>query len=252
VSNRSRGLAERGPALSDMPDMSDRPPRIGITCDVDGGRHQVRRAYADLVYRAGGMPLLVPFAPAGGPAGADSAAEACVDLFDGFILSGGDDPDTTAWGVPMHPEATPVDPDRQAFESALLRALDRRAEKAVLGVCLGMQMMALHAGGELDQFLADDLPTAGDHWGQKMHAVTGRLGNGLVLSHHRQAMRDPGSLRVVATAGDGVIEAVDDLVRAFYLGVQWHPERTEDERLGAALVAQLVAAAAEGRREARP
>jgi putative glutamine amidotransferase len=46
----------------------------------------------------------------------------------------------------------------------------------------------------------------------------------------------------VARAADGVIEAVRNEGRPFYLGVQWHPERTGDERLGAGLFRELVAA----------
>ena len=63
-------------------------------------------------------------------------------------------------------------------------------------------------------------------------------------SHHRQAVTDPGGLSIVARAADGVIEAVRDAGRPFYLGVQWHPERTRDERLGAGLFRELVGAAA--------
>jgi putative glutamine amidotransferase len=33
------------------------------------------------------------------------------------------------------------------------------------------------------------------------------------------------NLRVVATAPDGVIEAVEDVTGRFVVGVQWHPER---------------------------
>ena len=61
------------------------------------------------------------------------------------------------WGVPTHPRAKPVDGRRQAFEVALLEALDAHPARPVLGVCLGMQLMALHAGGGLDQHLPDSL-----------------------------------------------------------------------------------------------
>ncbi len=47
----------------------------------------------------------------------------------------------------------------------------------------------------------------------------------MVVSYHRQAVEDPGRLRIVAVAPDGVIEATDDPTRPFYVGVQWHPER---------------------------
>jgi putative glutamine amidotransferase len=215
-----------------MPVMAAQRPRIGITADVEGPAYRLRRSYAELVARAGGAPLILP------------CREDCVDsyleLADGFLLSGGDDPDMRPWGLPLHPKAKLIDPDRQAFELKLLEALVAEPARAVLGVCLGMQLMALHAGGALDQYLPDTLPTAADHWGRAAHAVTGELGRGIVHSHHRQAIVDPGALRVVARAPDGVIEAVQAGDRPYYLGVQWHPERTEEPSLGFDLIRRLV------------
>jgi putative glutamine amidotransferase len=213
----------------------DGRPVIGITADAAGDCFQLGRGYVRAVAAAGGLPIILPSA-------ADLARE-YVAACDGFVLSGGDDPDTTSWGVPLHPAAKPLDPERQAFECALLAALDAAPDVPVLGVCLGMQLMAIHAGGSLEQHLPDVLPTAGDHWGRRLHRVEGAIGAGTVVSHHRQAMRDAGALHVVATAPDGVIEAVQCEERPFYLGVQWHPERSDDDPLGAALFRRLVAAA---------
>jgi putative glutamine amidotransferase len=210
-------------------------PLIGITADATAERFSLARPLADLVVRAGGVPAVLPCLP--------DCIGAYLDRCDGFILSGGDDPDTRQWGIPLHPKAKPIDPDRQRFEWALLEALDARRGHPVLGVCLGMQMMAIHAGGTLDQHLPDGLATAADHWDRSRHPVSGALGDGIVHSHHRQAIVDPGSLRVAATAPDGVIEAVRREDDAFYLGVQWHPERTDDPRLGLAIAEALVTAA---------
>ena len=119
-----------------------------------------------------------------------------------------------------------------AFHAA--RALGRR----VLGICRGIQIMAVASGGSLHQHL----PTAGfdHHWEEHrqyepVHEVVadprtlaaGALdGSVKVNSIHHQAVRDAGrDLRATAWSDDGVIEAVEgDAV----LGLQWHPERLLD------------------------
>jgi putative glutamine amidotransferase len=213
-------------------------PLIGITVDLDEQKYHAATACPALVSEAGGTPLLLPCLP--------KAAVEFVSRCDGLILSGGDDPMMEDWAIPTHPRANPLHPQRQAFELAVLAALDVHGEMPVLGICLGMQLMGLHRGGALIQHLPDLLATADQHWPRTSHPVTGDIGCGLVHSHHRQAMADPGSLRVAAVAPDGVIEAIQDDDRPFYLGVQWHPERTEDERLGFALFRRLVEEAGGG------
>lgn len=222
-------------------------PLIGITTDLtshaNGERVFTYRNYAEAVSAAGGVPVLLPPVLARVP---DYVAR-----LDGFVLTGGDDPRTEAFGEPTHPDATPVDEARQAFETALLRALHgTRPAAPVLGVCLGMQMMALVAGGRLEQSMAETCPTFAQHW-EREHAVSPATGappgpgarlRGVVRSKHHQSVRDPGSLSVVASAPDGVVEAIADAHRAFYLGVQWHPERTDDDAVGAAVFRGLVLA----------
>lgn len=214
-------------------------PLIGLTADAAADKFLSSRSYSAIVAAAGAAPIILP----------------CImDRIDDYlsschaiILTGGGDPITTRWGVALHPKAQPIDSQRQEFELALLDALAQRPEKPVLGICLGMQLMGLHAGGRIDQRLADSLPTADLHWNQRRHEITGELGRGFVHSHHRQALTDPGSLRITATASDGVIEAIQDDHRSFYLGVQWHPERTEDQALGLDVIRRLVAASSAGR-----
>lgn len=211
-------------------------PVIGITCDIRDDRFSAAPNCASAVAEAGGLPVLLPCLAHCSPG--------YVDRCDGIILSGGDDPIMENWGISTHDQAKPIAHERQAFELALLEALNAELDRPVLGICLGMQLMGLHRGGTLDQHLPSTLDTADQHWGKREHPVFGSLGQGMVHSHHRQAIIDPGDLTVVATAPDGVIEAIRDDQRPFYLGVQWHPERTADHHLGLALIRQLVDAAA--------
>lgn len=232
--------------------MPDRP-FIAITCAVDEKSSTSRRAYADAVVRCGGLPVLLPV-----PAmsvDVDPLADSYVAAFAAFIFSGGDDPDTRVYNQPMHPSAKLVAPERQRFEEALLRALDRRRDTPALGVCLGMQMMSLHAGGILNQHLPDNTPTHEEH--TKDHAHEVRIEGPAaaaapirlpaqgtkVASWHHQAVSDAGRLAVFARAHDGVIEGVFDPTRPFHVGVQWHPERTNDQAGGDDVIRALVDAA---------
>lgn len=218
---------------------------IGITCSIDDRRAYAGLGYADRVAEAGGVPVLLP--PMGG-----GAIGGLIERMDGFVFSGGDDPAMEGFGVATHPEARVMPAARQAFEVGLLRGLAEVApEKPVLGVCLGMQLMALVAGGGLDQHMPDGVATADQHVGDREHGIVPEGGEsmltaGVVTSHHHQAVSDAGSMRVVARSPDGVIEAIADPGRWFYLGVQWHPERTGGDALGAGLFRRLVHAAALG------
>lgn len=247
-------------------------PLIGVTCDVvrpDQGSGRPRvvlpMTYAEAVAAAGGVPVaLIPIV---------ELIPHYLRVCRGFVLTGGDDPEMEPFGRATLPKAKRVDPSRQAFETALLRALDGATEAPVLGVCLGMQMMALSAGGDLDQHLPDTLPTADRHHPGVGSTSTGtgadppggpspdrtheviidRVGlpawaaflpdRGTVASHHRQAVSHPGRLRVLARASDGVIEAIGDAGTSFRLGVQWHPERTSDAGLGSGVFRALIRAA---------
>jgi putative glutamine amidotransferase len=218
-------------------------PLVAITTDLidRNGREAVMSTmtYADAVWAAGGWPVLLP--PVIG-----LVAEAG-ERFDAFVFTGGDDPRTEPFGEPTDPRITPVFPRRQAFETALLERLrDHHPDTPLLGICLGMQMLALTRGGRLNQFMPDTLPNAADHWDHD-HPIESAdpalLPEGVVHSRHKQAVDRPGDLRVLATAPDGTIEAVDDPARACCLGVQWHPERTAHAPLGLALFERLVRAA---------
>lgn len=217
-------------------------PLIGITCDLcdspNGQRVFSYPTYGRAVEAAGGIPVWIA------PTKADP--ESILERLDGLVFTGGDDPRTEPFGVPSHPEIVPVEPNRQAFEMALLAECDRRPELPVLGVCLGMQMMALIAGGELDQHMPDSRPDWQRHWNAD-HPVEPADGApimlaGIVHSKHRQAVRDPGRLVVASWSDDGVIEAVADPTKRFAVGVQWHPERTADYAVGGALFEALVTA----------
>lgn len=195
-------------------------------------------SYVNAIENAGGTPVVLP--PIENP------STELLTRFDGFILSGGDDPHMEPFGIPTHPKATLVLKERQSFEYTLLKFLNDSPDTPLLCICLGMQMLALSRGGALNQHLEDTHPDSHSiHMGQA-HSIDSTdestISSGIVWSSHHQAIEHAGDLRVLARSKDGVIEAIDDPSRSFTLGVQWHPERTENSELGTNLFERLVEA----------
>jgi putative glutamine amidotransferase len=232
-------------------------PRIGLTLDVDeaGASYLLRKAYAEAVEAAGGLPLLLTHQP--------GAAVEWLALCDALVVTGGAfDVPPEAYGEARRPGCGPARPERTAAELALL-TLALQRDLPVLGVCGGMQLLAVALGGSLHQDLEADLGLGGHQQPPPRdvpsHAVTvapgtllaGLVGAGelAVNSTHHQAVREPGRGAVIsARAPDGVVEAIELPGRRFALGVQWHPEALRGEPRHAAIYAGLVAAAATGSR----
>ena len=220
--------------------MSTRRPVIGITTDSHDTeeRYLSTITYAAAVERAGGLPILIPHA-------CDHALiPQYVDLLDGICFTGGDDMNPQRYGEEWHPKCARMHPTRQEFEFALIAEVEKRRMPA-LGVCFGSQLMNVHRGGSLIQFLPDQKPDAMEHRYQKEKGPTRHdikldtssiLGKAIgksnvsVNTYHKQAVKEIGKgLRIIATAPDGVIEAFEDPTMPLFVAVQWHPERLSDE-----------------------
>ncbi len=215
-----------------------RRPIIGITVDNEQQEYQSPITYARAIDLAGGLPLLLPFKT-------DlSLIPQYVDLLDGLLLTGGNDLDPATYGQPWNPNAVPIDSDRQKFDLALLAEVERR-RMPVLGVCLGCQIMNVHRGGSLHQFLPE-VPRSDDLEHRKIGEelrrhpaqldLASQIGRAIgqreisVNTYHKQAVDRLGSgLRVIATAPDGVIEGFEDPAFPLFAAVQWHPERLTAE-----------------------
>jgi putative glutamine amidotransferase len=165
----------------------------------------------------------------------------------GLLLTGGGDVEPSRYGEAKHAATVEVAPERDAFELALVKEA-RRLNLPILAICRGVQVMNVAFGGTLVQDIPTQVENTLDHaltvpphkpfdyahdvWVDDnsllAKLMTERLSGSdsfAVNSRHHQAVKDvaPG-FRVVATAPDGIIEAIEDPTARFCIGVQWHPE----------------------------
>ncbi len=196
--------------------------------------------YADTVRAAGGVPVLLP------PGSADPEDAAAVAArIDGLVVCGGADVDPSRYGAEPHPRTAGWRPDRDAWELALLEAADA-ADLPVLGICRGMQLMAVHAGGVLDQHTPEVVghevhSPVDDSFGtievttEPGSRVRGLVGERVMVGcHHHQSVRTHPGFRRTATAADGTVEAIEGTpgsVDRFEVAVQWHPEMRHERAL---------------------
>lgn len=221
------------------------PPRILLTgCFEPRGAEfgdaavSLSNPYARAIVEAGGLPLLLPFA------GNADLLPAYLEIADGVLLTGGEDiyPEfyTREVGLASAQRLRPGDLERDRLEIALVRAaLD--ADKALLGICRGHQLLNVALGGTLIVDIETELPGAVSHRDPEQgcgltHEVTVEPGslvaellgtNTVVNSSHHQAVLEPAAgLRATARTADGIVEVMEGDDRgAFLFSVQFHPER---------------------------
>jgi putative glutamine amidotransferase len=200
------------------------------------------RRYLSAILRAGGEPVIVSPQPL-----SEGDARETMRRFDGLVLMGGADVDPRSYGEAPGPRTYGVQPEQDAFETALLRAALAEA-RPVLAVCRGMQLTNVVLGGTLVQHLGD-LPMAasllrhapaqfpvGEEFA--LHEIVLESDSAMARAagttrlegasfHHQGIGRLADDLRPVGTAPDGLLEAVEHRTH-WLLGMQWHPEDTAE------------------------
>ncbi|MEU9010123.1 gamma-glutamyl-gamma-aminobutyrate hydrolase family protein [Streptomyces sp. NPDC048479] len=223
-------------------------PLIGVTTYLEPAKWGVWEmpaallpaGYPRLVQAAGGLAALLP---PDDPA----LAESVVSRLDGLVIAGGADVEPVRYGAePDSRTGTPAR-DRDAWELALIRtALE--SGTPLLGICRGLQLLNVALGGTLVQHLDGHVGGVGVFGRHTVKPVPGTRYAEIVPEessvptyHHQSVDRLADALVASAYAEDGTVEAVELPGAGWALGVQWHPEAGEDDRVMSALVAAASA-----------
>lgn len=231
------------------PEAKDKPV-IGITANYDDSKSMLAEGYYKKIVEAGGVPLLIP------PVDDTDVIINTLDRIDALVLSGGGDYNPLLCGEEPSPKLHSINGERDIPELLITRLAYNR-QIPMLGICRGIQTLAMALGGHVRQDIGDTeglIKHSQDaHRSVPTHSVSISEGSILrsiynsdkiyVNSFHHQAVGETGDkFRVSARSNDGVIEAMESMEMKSIIGVQWHPECIDE---GLPLFKWLVAEAAQ-------
>ena len=220
-------------------------PVIGITGNYGELTCKLAEGYYKSVVRAGGVPVIIP------PLSDTSVIINTLEHLDGLILSGGADYDPHYAGEEPCPLLGTINEERDLPELFITQLAYNR-QLPILGICRGIQTLAMVLGGHVRQDISDiwqhnhsqeearhvathsvtvekDSLLYNIYSGSKLFTLHSSLFTLEVNSFHHQAVDDAGPrFRVIARSDDGIIEAMESTEYKSILGVQWHPECLEN------------------------
>lgn len=228
-----------GCASHDFPAFDDATTpqiKIGISWleDPNQAEHgEDLQAYIDAVVASGAEPVLLPLIVN------NAQAHQIVESLDGLILTGGEDIDPQLYGEAPIEQLEEIIPERDLSDLLLLEAALEQ-DLPMVAICRGMQVLNVYQGGSLYQDLPTQKPSHIEHRCPDLvdftyHSIEIKPGSLLaeilaadkveVNSWHHQGIKTVGTnLKVIATAEDGMIEALQKSDSRFVLGLQFHPE----------------------------
>lgn len=181
--------------------------------------------YSQAVIAAGGIPVFLPV---------DLDPADAVEKIDALLLTGGDDIAPERYGAELEPHTHTPEPTRDAYEFALLDSAVARAVPT-LGICRGLQLVNVHAGGTLHQHVPEHAFV--DEPGSVEQHVVALEPQSVLASiygstqsvnslHHQSIDRLGANLRITASTDDGGVEGIEH-TNVPIVAVQWHPEMLE-------------------------
>ena len=192
-----------------------------------------RHYYVESIKNAGGIPLIIP------PVGNTEGAKDVLQLINGLILTGGGDISPTYLNEDPRRGIGTCFPERDLSE-ILLTQLALQQNLPLLGICRGIQVLAVAAGGGIYQDIPSQYPSAILHsqtaprqypWhdvdiveDSVLYRLLKKTKIGVNSLHHQAVSEIPPGFIQCAFASDGIIEGIEKLGAKFCIGVQWHPE----------------------------
>ena len=221
-------------AYQSFPEAARRPV-IGITGNYGEQNCKLGEGYYKSVWQAGGVPVVIP------PLSDVQAVVNTLDRIDGLLLSGGADFNPLYAGEEPSARLGGINAERDLPE-LLITQLAYNRQLPILGICRGIQTLAMALGGKVCQDISDRAQVRHSQDADRSeptHSVTlepdsilyhiyqesSQLSTLYVNSFHHQVVEDPGErFWVTARSTDGFIEAMESREYKSILGVQWHPE----------------------------
>lgn len=205
-------------------------PIIGITTNFVEHDARIADRYYLSVLEAGGTPVLIP------PVNDKDVIVGTLEYLDGLMLTGGADINPLWAGEEPSANLSNINSTRDLPELLITRLAYNR-QMPILGICRGIQTLAVALDGKVQQHVASEIKHSQDAPRDELtHSVSIEPGTQLrkifkdqkrllVNSFHHQAVADTGKrFRVAARAADNTIEAMESSEYKPILGVQWHPE----------------------------
>jgi len=236
-------------------------PIIGITMDWEEKGtfskrpyYALRESYFDIIYKAGGLPLAIPYIA--------EAIDEYLARISALVVPGGDFALSRDWYMDPDEEKPWPPSKRLDFDMAIIkRALDKNIP--FLGICAGMQVMGGVSGAKMTPNVNKYLSTSIDHRNQNppdqfahevkvvtnslLHRITGKENFPVNTAHSEAIIETPQNILISAKAEDGGIEAIERTDKDFAIGLQWHPEFFLDDDNPGLLIFKALVEKARGR-----
>ena len=240
MSNRFDWQSQLAKAYTTFPEAQQKPV-IGITGNYGELTCKIGEGYYKSVWKAGGVPVIIP------PLSDTDSIINTLEHIDGLLLSGGADFNPLYAGEEPDKRLSGINSERDLPE-LLITQLAYNRQIPILGICRGIQTLALALGGKVMQDISETAQIKHSQDADRSeptHSVsveedsilyhiyksylsplTSHLSPLLfVNSFHHQAVGDTGQrFRVTARSADGIIEAMESTEHKRIMGVQWHPE----------------------------